>query len=69
MFNVNNIHYHHQQLEMTNKEEHEIALLHSANLQKMLLFTVKNSIPLPAQISSAHSVSSKSCFLGHSIFH
>lgn len=44
MFNINNIHYHHRQLEMTNKE-HEIALVHSANLQKMLLFTVKNSIP------------------------
>lgn len=45
MLNINNIHYHHQQLEITNKEEHEITLLHSANLQKMLLFTVKNSIP------------------------
>lgn len=45
MFNINNLHYHHQQLEITNKEEHEIALLHSANLQKMLLFTVKNSKP------------------------
>lgn len=45
MFNINSIHYHHQQLAMTNKEEHEITLLHSANLQNAPLFTVKNSIP------------------------